>query len=87
VRIVTPSVPAADSSTGANATYTLDNEISKLLPQPKGEKENPDPPKLWVCKGPALNCNIQTSDSAGDRFLAAFQELKNQGASFTPGGR
>jgi len=87
VRVVTPSSPAADSSTGANATYTLDNEISKLLPQPKGEKENPEPPKLWVCKGPALNCNIQTSDSVGDRFLAAFQELKSQGTTFTPGGK
>jgi pilus assembly protein CpaB len=86
VRIVTPSAPTADSSPGANATYTLDNEISKLLPQPKGEKDNPEPPKLWVCKGPALNCNIQTSDSVGDRFLAAFQELKSQGATFTPGG-
>jgi pilus assembly protein CpaB len=86
VRTVTPSVPAADSSPGANATYTLDNEISKLLPQPKGEKENPEPPKLWVCKGPALNCNIQTSDSVGDRFLDAFNVLKSQGATFTPGG-
>ena len=86
VRTVTPSVPAAESSPGANATYTLDNEISKLLPQPKGEKENPEPPKLWVCKGPALNCNIQTSDSVGDRFLDAFNVLKSQGATFTPGG-
>jgi pilus assembly protein CpaB len=86
VRTVTPSVPAGDSSPGANATYTLDNEISKLLPQPKGEKENPEPPKLWVCKGPALNCSIQTSDSVGDRFLDAFNVLKSQGAAFTPGG-
>jgi pilus assembly protein CpaB len=86
VRTVTPSVPAGDSSPGANATYTLDNEISKLLPQPKGEKENPEPPKLWVCKGPALNCNIQTSDSVGDRFLDAFNVLKSQGTTFTPGG-
>jgi pilus assembly protein CpaB len=86
-RIVTPSAPAADSSPGANATYTLDNEISKLLPQPKGVKENPDPPKLWICKGPALNCSNPASDSAGDRFLAAFQEMKGQGATFTPGGR
>jgi pilus assembly protein CpaB len=86
VRTVTPSVPAAESSPGATATYTLDNEISKLLPQPKGEKENPEPPKLWVCKGPALNCSIQTSDSVGDRFLDAFNVLKSQGAAFTPGG-
>jgi pilus assembly protein CpaB len=87
VRTVTPSVPAAESSPGATATYTLDNEISKLLPQPKGEKENPEPPKLWVCKGPALNCNIQTSDSVGDRFLDAFNVLKSQGATFAPGGK
>lgn len=87
VRTVTPSAPAADSSPGANATYTLDNEISKLLPQPKGEKENPEPPKLWVCKGPALNCTNPASDSAGDQFLAAVQVLKGQGINLTPGGR
>ena len=87
VRTVTPSAPAADSSPGANATYTLDNEISKLLPQPKGEKENPEPPKLWVCKGPALNCTNPASDSAGDQFLAAVQVLKGQGITLTPGGR
>ena len=87
VRVVTPSAAAAESSTGANATYTLDNEISKLLPQPKGEKDNPDPPKLWICKGPALSCSNPAADSAGDQFLAAFQVLKSQGATFTPGGR
>ena len=76
--------PAAEPSPGATATYTLDNEISKLLPQPKGESDTPEPPKLWVCKGPALNCSTLTGDSAGDRFLAAFQELKSQGATFTP---
>jgi pilus assembly protein CpaB len=86
-RIVTPSVPAAGSSPGATATYTLDNEISKLLPQPKGEKENPEPPKLWVCKGPALSCTNPASDSAGDQFLAAVQVLKGQGITLTPGGR
>jgi pilus assembly protein CpaB len=85
VRVVTPSAPAPDTSPGASATYTLDNEISKLLPQPKGEKDNPEPPKLWVCKGPSLNCSTLTADSEGDRFLQAFKELKSQGATFTPG--
>jgi pilus assembly protein CpaB len=86
-RIVTPSVPAAGASPGATATYTLDSEISKLLPQPKGEKDDPEPPKLWVCKGPALNCTNPASDSAGDQFLAAVQVLKGQGITLTPGGR
>lgn len=85
VRVVKPSVAVPDATPGASATYTLDNEISKLLPQPKGEKENPEPPKLWVCKGPSLNCSTLTADSEGDRFLQAFKELKSQGASFTPG--
>ncbi|HEY8872131.1 MAG TPA: Flp pilus assembly protein CpaB, partial [Stellaceae bacterium] len=48
-RVATPSVPTAGSSPGATATYTLDSEISKMLPQPKGEKDDPEPPKLWVC--------------------------------------
>jgi len=86
VRLVTPSAPAGNT-TGADATYTLDHEISKLLPQPRGESDTPEPPKLWVCKGPSLSCSNLTADSAGDRFLAAFKELKSQGAVFTPGGR
>ena len=84
-RVVGPSARVADSSVGANATYTLDNEISTLLPQPKGEKDSPELSKFWICKGPTLNCNIQTGGSAGDRFLAAFQELKSQGATVSPG--
>ena len=86
-RIVTPSVPAADSSPGANSTYTFDHEISKLLPQPKGEKENSEPPKLWVCKGHPLNCSNPPADSAGDQFLAAIQVLKGQGITLIPGGK
>src|SRR5205814_3078818 len=76
VRIVTPSARAPDTSPGASATYTLDHEISKLLPQPKGEKEeNLEPPKLWVCKGPALSCSNPASGSAGDQYLAASQQI------------
>lgn len=75
VRLVTPPADPGNSTTGANATYTLDHEISKLLPQPKGEKEETaEPPKLWVCKGPALSCSNPASGSPGDQYLAASQQ-------------
>ncbi len=71
-RVVTPAAPATGLSPGDTATYTLDSEISKLLPQPKGEKDETEPPKLWVCKGPALSCSNPASERrVADRYLDA----------------
>ena len=66
-RVVSPPGKLDKKDTvGGKATYTLDNEISTLLPQPKGESDTPETVKLWVCKGPTLSCNIQTGESDGD---------------------
>ena len=73
-RIVTPAASATGLSPGDTATYTLDSEISKLLPQPKGEQDETEPPKLWVCKGPALSCSNPASGSLGDKFFENFKE-------------
>ena len=88
-RVVSPPGKLDKKDTvGGKATYTLDNEISTLLPQPKGESDTPETVKLWVCKGPTLSCNIQTGESDGDKFLQAFQTLRSNGAVFTgPAGR
>jgi hypothetical protein len=63
----------------------LDHEISSLLPKPKGDKNETEIPKLWICKGSPLACNNPAAGSEGDRFLEAFKELKSQGAAYTPG--
>jgi pilus assembly protein CpaB len=82
-RVLSPlgQAPAKDN-VGTRATYTVDSEISRLLPQPRSEEEPSEPPKLWVCKGPVISCNIQKGDSDGDKFLQAFQTLRSQGAVF-----
>ena len=86
-RVIAPSSPGKDNSIAKKATYTLDSEISALLPQPKVDTEaTPEPPDLWVCRGPALACRkLNPSESDGDRFLAAYQLTRSVQTSASPG--
>jgi pilus assembly protein CpaB len=52
-RVATPAQPGNDTTTAKAATYTVDNEISSLIPPLGGhDNDQQDVTKYWVARGP-----------------------------------
>lgn len=71
-----PDSPIAD-----NATYTLDSDISPLLPKPAGAKGAPPIPVLSVCRGGSKTCDRVTAvSSKPDEAPAVKQGTPSKGS-------
>jgi len=84
-RVVTPAAIGTDTSVAQKATYTIDNEISSILPPLKPEGEASE---LFICKGPALNCVAsQGRVDANAAELNALKMLRQMENQILSGGR